>query len=209
MIAPIQRQNLNKSYGLDLAVKFIKDVCEDNNIEPNLYELYSCFPIAVQMFSDSLGLKKHQGKTVTGGMAFAGGPLNNYMIHSTVKMLNEIRSNHSNIGLVTGVSGMMTKQALSLWSKKPLIDFISKDVSEEAKLKDIPVQMSHALEGCASVIGYTIFPDDNGQLKAVVYSEDSQKKRKVLISNDKEILKSMGEEEWVGKQVKFKGKYLV
>jgi acetyl-CoA C-acetyltransferase len=209
MIAPIQRQNLNKSFGLELAVKFIKDVCEDNNIEPNLYELYSCFPIAVQMFSDSLGLKKHQGKTVTGGMAFAGGPLNNYMIHSTVKMLNEIRSNHSNIGLVTGVSGMMTKQALSLWSKKPLIDFISKDVSEEAKLKDIPVQMSHALEGCASVIGYTIFPDDNGQLKAVVYSEDSQKKRKVLISNDKEILKSMGEEEWVGKQVKFKGKYLV
>jgi acetyl-CoA C-acetyltransferase len=209
MIAPIQRQNLNKSFGLELAVKFIKDVCEDNNIEPNLYELYSCFPIAVQMFSDSLGLKKHQGKTVTGGMAFAGGPLNNYMIHSTVKMLNEIRSNHSNIGLVTGVSGMMTKQALSLWSKKPLIDFISKDVSEEAKLKDIPVQMSHALEGFASVIGYTIFPDDNGQLKAVVYSEDSQKKRKVLISNDKEILKSMGEEEWVGKQVKFKGKYLV
>ena len=209
MIAPIQRQNLNKSFGLELAVKFIKNVCEDNNIEPNLYELYSCFPIAVQMFSDSLGLKKHQGKTVTGGMAFAGGPLNNYMIHSTVKMLNEIRSNHSNIGLVTGVSGMMTKQALSLWSKKPLIDFISKDVSEEAKLKDIPVQMSHALEGFASVIGYTIFPDDNGQLKAVVYSEDSQKKRKVLISNDKEILKSMGEEEWVGKQVKFKGKYLV
>jgi hypothetical protein len=96
-----------------------------------------------------------------------------------------------------------------LWSKKPLIDFISKDVSEEAKLKDIPVQMSHALEGFATVIGYTIFPDDNGQLKAVVYSEDSQKKRKVLISNDKEILKSMGEEEWVGKQVKFKGKYLV
>ena len=38
MIAPIQRQNLNKSFGLELAVKFIKDVCEDNNIEPNFNE---------------------------------------------------------------------------------------------------------------------------------------------------------------------------
>ncbi|MDC3247823.1 acetyl-CoA acetyltransferase [Gammaproteobacteria bacterium] len=209
MIAPIQRPHLSKSYGLDLAVKFIKDVCRNNNIEPNLYELYSCFPIAVQMFSDSLGLNENQSKTVTGGMSFAGGPLNNYMIHSTVKMLSKIRSDHSNIGLVTGVSGMMTKQALALWSKKPLIDFITKDVTEEAKLKEAPVQMSEELEGMAKIIGYTIFKDNNGELKAVIYSEDSKKKRKVLISYDKEILKSMGEEEWVGKNIKFKGKHLV
>ncbi|MDA9143552.1 acetyl-CoA acetyltransferase [Gammaproteobacteria bacterium] len=209
MIAPIQRPHLSKSYGLDLAVKFIKDVCRNNNIEPNLYELYSCFPIAVQMFSDSLGLNENQSKTVTGGMSFAGGPLNNYMIHSTVKMLSKIRSDHSNIGLVTGVSGMMTKQALALWSKKPLIDFITKDVTEEAKLKEAPVQMSEELEGMATIIGYTIFKDNNGELKAVIYSEDSKKKRKVLISYDKEILKSMGEEEWVGKNIKFKGKHLV
>ena len=117
MIAPIQRPNLSKSYGLDLAVKFIKGVCRDNDIKPNLYELYSCFPIAVHMFGDSLGLSENQNKTVTGGMSFAGGPLNNYMIHSTVKMLTKIRDDHSKIGLVTGVSGMMTKQALALWSK--------------------------------------------------------------------------------------------
>jgi len=147
MIAPIQRPHLSKSYGLDLAVKFIKDVCRDNNIEPNLYELYSCFPIAVQMFSDSLGLNENQSKTVTGGMSFAGGPLNNYMIHSTVKMLSKIRSDHSNIGLVTGVSGMMTKQALALWSKKPLIDFITKDVTEEAKLKKHPFKCQKSLRG--------------------------------------------------------------
>jgi len=46
-------------------------------------------------------------------------------------------------------------------------------------------------------------------MKVVVYGEDSQKNRKVLISKDKEIIKNMGEEEWVGKQIVFKGKYLV
>jgi hypothetical protein len=69
--------------------------------------------------------------------------------------------------------------------------------------------MSAEFEGMATIIGYTIFKDNNGELKAVIYSEDSKKKRKVLISNDKETLKSMGEEEWVGKNIKFKGKYLV
>jgi hypothetical protein len=69
--------------------------------------------------------------------------------------------------------------------------------------------MSAEFEGMATIIGYTIFKDNHGELKAVIYSEDSKKKRKVLISNDKETLKSMGEEEWVGKNIKFKGKYLV
>ena len=94
MIAPIQRPELTQSTGLDLAAKFIKDICKDQQIQPNIYELYSCFPIAVQMFADSLNLKPDDIKTVTGGMSFAGGPLNNYMIHSTVKMLKEIRNNH-------------------------------------------------------------------------------------------------------------------
>ena len=161
------------------------------------------------MFADSLNLGSEDVKTVTGGMPFAGGPLNNYMIHSTVKMLSEIRNNHSNIGLVTGVSGMMTKQAFALWAKEPLIQFISKDVTKQAALIEHPVEMSTQTNGEAVILGYTIFKDVDKDMKVVVYGEDSQKNRKVLISKDKEIIKSMGEEEWVGKQIVFKGKYLV
>jgi acetyl-CoA C-acetyltransferase len=209
MIAPIQRPKLSESTGLDLAASFIKNICDEHKIQPNIYDLYSCFPVAVQMFADSLNLGSEDVKTVTGGMPFAGGPLNNYMIHSTVKMVSEIRNNHSNIGLVTGVSGMMTKQAFALWAKEPLIQFISKDVTEEAALIEHPVEMSTQTNGMAIVLGYTIFKDANKDMKVVIYGEDSQNKRKVLISKDKEIIKSMGEEEWVGKQIVFKGKYLV
>jgi acetyl-CoA C-acetyltransferase len=209
MIAPIQRPKLSESTGLDLAAGFIKNICDEHKIQPNIYDLYSCFPVAVQMFADSLNLGSEDVKTVTGGMPFAGGPLNNYMIHSTVKMVSEIRNNHSNIGLVTGVSGMMTKQAFALWAKEPLIQFISKDVTEEAALIEHPVEMSTQTNGMAIVLGYTIFKDANKDMKVVIYGEDSQNKRKVLISKDKKIIKSMGEEEWVGKQIVFKGKYLV
>ncbi len=209
MIAPIQRPKLSQSTGLDLAAKFIKNICDEHKIQPNIYDLYSCFPIAVQMFADSLNLGSGAVKTVTGGMPFAGGPLNNYMIHSTVKMLSEIRNNHANIGLVTGVSGMMTKQAFALWAKEPLIPFVSKDVTEEAASIEHPVGMSTQTNGIAIVLGYTIFKDADKNMKVVIYGEDSQKKRKVLISIDKEVIKDMGEKEWVGKKIVFKGKYLV
>lgn len=210
MIAAIQRPNLIKPEGLKLAAKFILDICKKNKIKPNTYELYSCFPIAVQMFADALGLNKEEVKTVTGGMSFAGGPLNHYVIQSTVKMLNEIRKDNSKIGLVTGVSGMMTKQSFALWAKKPLIDFISKDVTSDAESFEKPVELSKLEDGSGTVLGYTTLVDEaDKKLKAVIYIEDTQNKRKVLISRDDSIITNMGEDEWVGKKIKFKGKYLV
>ena len=210
MIAVIQRPNIIKPLGLELAAKFILNLCNEHNIKPNLYELYSCFPIAVQMFSDVLGLEDKEVKTVTGGMSFAGGPLNSYMIQSTIKMISEIRNDFKKIGLVTGVSGMMTKQAFALWAKEPLLNFVSKDVTEEAKAIENPILLSDSEEGNGKILGYTILNDKkDNELKAVMYIEDTQGRRKVLISKDNQIIQSMGETEWVGKNILFKGKYLV
>ena len=210
MIAAIQRPNLIEPIGLKLAAEYILNICKQNNIKPNTYELYSCFPIAVQMFAEALGLEADKKLTVTGGMSFAGGPLNNYMIHSTVKMIDEIRQNFEKIGLVTGVSGMMTKQAFALWAKEPLINFTSKDVTDNAAVLEKPISISKLENGLGKVIGYTILPkNQKDEEKAVVYIEDINGDRKVLISYDKATLQNMGEEEWVGKSVKFKGEYLV
>ena len=41
-------------------------------------DLYSCFPAAVQTGALELGLPLDRPLTVTGGMTFGGGPLNNY-----------------------------------------------------------------------------------------------------------------------------------
>jgi acetyl-CoA C-acetyltransferase len=210
MIAAIQRPNPIKPIGLRLAAEYILNICQKNNIKPNTYELYSCFPVAVQMFAEALHLKDNKNLTVTGGMSFAGGPLNNYMIHSTVKMLEDIRSTPSKIGLITGVSGMMTKQSFALWAKDPLINFSSKDVTSEAASIDKPKDISNLNEGKGLIIGYTVLPKNfKEEEKAVMYIEDINGDRKVLISYDKDTLKKMGEEEWVGKTINFKGDSLV
>jgi hypothetical protein len=103
----------------------------------------------------------------------------------------------------------MTKQAFALWAKEPLMQFTLKDVTHEASLIESPIEMSTQNNGEAVILGYTIFKDVDKNMKVVIYGEDSQKNRKVLISKDKEIIKSMEEEEWVGKKITYKGKYLV
>ena len=57
MIPTLQRPNLIEPAGMHLAAKFIIDICNKNNLIPNLYDLYSCFPVAVQMFAKSLQMQ--------------------------------------------------------------------------------------------------------------------------------------------------------
>src|SRR5439155_27112090 len=55
-------------------------------------DLYSCFPSAVQISANALGLSQGRPLTVTGGLTFAGGPLNNYVTHSIATMTGLLRS---------------------------------------------------------------------------------------------------------------------
>ena len=208
MIPTLLRRKLIDPLGLKLAAKYILNFCKTHNIKHNTYDLYSCFPIAVQMFADSLELKNQQDLTVTGGMAYAGGPLNHYVLTSTVKMIEEIRNDISKVGIVTGVSGMMTKQSFALWSKEPPKKFYFKDVSSEALKLDKPLKILNQPNGKAIIIGYTVMDDPIGP-KAVLYVEDLNNDRKILISRDKKYINDMEKNEWVGKEIDFNGRYLV
>jgi acetyl-CoA C-acetyltransferase len=210
MIPLIKRPKLINPIGMLLAANFIKDKIDKLDREINLFDLYSCFPVAVEMFADFLNLKLSKKLTITGGMSFAGGPLNHYVLASTVKLVEKLRSDKSKIGLITGVSGVMTKQSFALWSGKFIEDFSFKDVTEDAKLNDKPKNLSSKDSGTAKIIGYTILNDKKyNEKKAVIYAEDENKDRLVLHSKNNMIISEMEKNEWVGKKVKFKNKSLL
>ncbi len=189
MIAIQQRPKLYESLGMIYAAKSINGMMEQLDIRLDAYDLYSCFPAAVKMFSKSLELGSEIPKTITGSMPYAGGPLNSFVIHSTVK---------------TGVSGMMTKQSFCVWGKEYKEHFIFDDVTERAKLDENPVPLSNITEGEGEIIGYTIIAESKHASKAVLYLDDEKKHRKVVSSFDKNFINLLMEEEWVGKKVKFK-----
>ena len=204
MIAIQQRPKLYESLGMIYAAKSINKMMEQLDIRLDAYDLYSCFPAAVKMFSKSLELGSEIPKTITGSMPYAGGPLNSFVIHSTVKMIQKIRALEARHGLVTGVSGMMTKQSFCVWGKEYQEQFIFDDVTERAKLDENPVELSNIAEGEGEIIGYTIIEGSEHASKAVLYLDDEKKHRKVVSSLDKNFINLLMEEEWVGKRVKFK-----
>jgi acetyl-CoA C-acetyltransferase len=82
-------------------------------------DLYSCFPSAVQIGADEIGLGLDRPLTVTGGLSFAGGPWNNYVTHSIAAMVERLRDEPGALGLVTANGGYVTKHALGLYSSEP------------------------------------------------------------------------------------------
>jgi acetyl-CoA acetyltransferase len=75
----------------------------------NHYELYSCFPCIPKMARRLLGLGPATPLTVTGGLTFFGAPLNNYMTHAAVAMVERLRANPGQTGLLYGQGGYATK----------------------------------------------------------------------------------------------------
>jgi acetyl-CoA C-acetyltransferase len=84
-----------------------------------LAEVYSCFPAAVRVQQRELGLDPSGTPTLTGGMAFSGGPFNHYVLQSLVTLGRRLRDEPDQLGLVTTVSGMLSKPGLAVWSASP------------------------------------------------------------------------------------------
>lgn len=85
------------------------------------FDLYSCFPVAVEMACEMLGLDESdpRGFTVTGGLPYAGGPGNNYTLHSLVSMVERLRAAPGSLGLVTGNGWYLTKHSALVCSSAP------------------------------------------------------------------------------------------
>src|SRR6185503_6856037 len=74
-------------------------------------DVYSCFPVAVQVAAAELGLSLDRPLTVTGGLTFGGGPLNSYVLQSIARMVEVLRADPGSRGLITGNGGYLTKHA--------------------------------------------------------------------------------------------------
>jgi acetyl-CoA C-acetyltransferase len=89
--------------------------------EIDFLDLYSCFPVAVEMACEMLGLDEAdpRGFTVTGGLPYAGGPGNNYTLHALACLAERLRARPGSKGLLTGNGWYLTKHAASVWSTRP------------------------------------------------------------------------------------------
>ncbi len=156
--------------------------------EVEVAETYSCFPAAVRVQQRALGLDRSATPTVTGGMAFAGGPFNNFVLQSLVAVGRRLRDDPSALGLVTTVSGLLTKPGIGVWSATPdgrpplVADLHRQAAAATGQVEVVATLDGHA--GPATVVTSTVTFDGLNPVRTVVLCDTGDGRRCVAISED-------------------------
>jgi len=116
-----ERWSLAESPGIAAAVGDALDAAGLSLDDIARFDLYSCFPSAVQIGAAALGIADDDPRplTVTGGLGFAGGPVNNYPTHAIARMVELLRNDPMSYGCTTALGWYISKHATGVWSGRP------------------------------------------------------------------------------------------
>jgi acetyl-CoA C-acetyltransferase len=196
------RPELHRSVGAAIAGRRALALSGKGAAQIDHVELYSCFPAAVRIFALELDLPQGRDLTVTGGMSFAGGPLNNFVIQSTVRMAQVLRDDPGTSGLVSSLSGFNTKQAFGVYSTEPGADgFHAEDCTPEVEAASELRPLVRDYEGPATVVGYTVVYLGEATAKGIAVCDLPDGRRTVANTEDPAVMAAMLDGEFCGREV--------
>jgi acetyl-CoA C-acetyltransferase len=130
-----ERAEFHTSPAIRIAGRRALELADTGVDDIDLVDLYSCFPSAVQVAANELGLPTddpNRPLTVTGGLTFAGGPWNNYVTHSIATMAEKLAAAPGQRGLITANGGYLTKHSFGVYgAEPPRHEFRWEDVQSE------------------------------------------------------------------------------
>ena len=202
MIPLSRRADLHRCQAVALCGNWLRDHTGVAPADAQHRDIYSCFPAAVRVQAAELGLTDNRPLTVTGGMTFGGGPLNNYSVQALAKLIDVLRASPTDHGLLTSVSGMLTKQGVSMWSATaPAHPFRSADLSSEVLESTSAVEVLESFAGAATIAGYTVACAEGSPVRAIAIATTPGGRRCIVTSTDSDVIASMITTEWVGQTI--------
>lgn len=206
MVAVSARDDLAACPGAAIAGRAAMDAAGWTPSDIDLVDLYSCFPVAVETYAAALGLPLTRDLTVTGGMAFAGGPYNNYFFQATCRVAELLRVGRGRNALLSCVSGIVTKQAFGLWSvEEPRQPFVHRDLTDEVARVVAVRDVVEEFTGSASVAGYTVLHGRGQAPRGVALVDTPQGQRALATTEDAALVAEMERQELVGRPVRVLG----
>jgi acetyl-CoA C-acetyltransferase len=168
-------------------------------------EVYSCFPVAVRVQQRELGLDPDGTPTVTGGMAFAGGPFNSFVLHATAAIARRLREDGGR-GLVTTVSGLLTKPGLAVWSDGPDGEppLVADLVDQATAATEVAEVLGHH-DGAADVIAYTVTYADGEPHELIAVADATADERVIAKSHDADLIEKSLVDELIGTTIEVAG----
>lgn len=210
MLALAERRELHRCPGARIAGTRALEIAGLASGELDLLELYSCFPVAVEIYAAELGIDLARDLTVTGGMPFAGGPLNNYVLQATARAAELLRAGAGRNALVSSVSGYLTKQGFGLWScAAPRRPFAFADVSAEVAAAAPPCPVRAPEDGPVRILGHTVMYHEERRLCGVAVVEFADGAHSVASTPDEVAMDRLEREEFCGAAARIAGGRLV
>lgn len=193
------RDNFYSSPGIRLVGARLFELAGVDAGDLDYVDLYSCFPSAVQVAAKELGLAEDRDLTVTGGLTFGGGPVNNYVMHSIARMVELLRQSPQSRGLITANGGNLYKHAHCIYSgEPPEKDFQLDNV--QARIDELPSRVClPEFTGKVTIESYTVMYAGDGSSLAHLACLTQDGERVWVNSEDKDLMQSMTSEEFCGR----------
>jgi len=174
--------------------------------EINYFDFYSCFPSAVELACEELGLDygDPRGFTVTGGLPFFGGPGNNYSTHGLASILPMLRANPDNYGMVTANGGYLSKHATGIYSARPYEGKWQREnpANYQHEVDDlVSPEVTQTPNGSAVIETYTVCFARGQAEKGIVIGRLTETDQRFVANTpaDADLLMSMTESEQIGR----------
>jgi acetyl-CoA C-acetyltransferase len=176
-----------------------------------LIDLYSCFPIAVQVGAAALGVALDDPRqlTVTGGLPFFGGPGNDYSMHAIATLASKLHETDG-LGYVGANGGMLSKHSIGVYgTTPPPRGFVAADTSEQQARIDaaaLPLALpGDGAEGRAEVVASTVVYDRDGAIVDAPVIATLEDGRRVAARADESWVGTLEAKSLVGTRVHVSG----
>jgi acetyl-CoA C-acetyltransferase len=206
VLLPTARRWLGRSEGLETAAAAAFGAAGVGADDIDAFEVYSCFPSAVQMAARAFGVSEHdeRGLTVTGGLPYAGGPGNNYATHGIAAMVTRLRAT-GGLGVCAGLGGYATKHSVGVYSSTPAGFCVADTTDAQATIDAGALTVADTVEPGTqgTVDAHTVVYGSDGAVTgapAIVRLDDG---RRVGARVESSLLPSLAGELFVGRRIRF------
>ncbi len=170
------------------------------------FDIYSCFPSAVQIACHELGiaLDDARGLTLTGGLPYFGGPGNNYVMHAIAEMMHRLREQPGTHGLLNANGWHVTKHAVGIYSTASLHEQWQRVAPStyQRELDAVPKPaFTEVANGSARIETYTVTHTAAGPAQGIVIGRLADAVRFLANTpDDRAMLEELMRSEGVGRE---------
>lgn len=180
-----ERMDFHSSPTIRLGSRLAFDMAGLNLQDIGAFDLYSCFPVAVEIGCQELGLAEDdpRGLTITGGLPYFGGPGNNYVTHSISHMVRALRARPGAYGLVTANGNYVTKHAFGIYSTTPTKGRWRRQAPAklQAEIDAMPkAPFTETPSGAATIETYTVMHGRNGPEYGIIIGRETSSGRRFI-----------------------------